>query len=136
MTTHPDEAPEQPPTQQEVSILEAATILGKSPATIRRMITRGELTAVKATTPTGFVYRIRLPTAEDAGPGLLTRQEGLRSLEGFVQAFRSELSTLVEANDRHVATIKEQEAEIARLRMEVAYARRSLWQRLVDLVKP
>lgn len=139
MTMQPDQPPKQLPSYQEVTIDEAAVILGKSPSTVRRMVKRGILETVKASTPTGFVYRIRLATkglANTPNQSLNVQNQRSRALEDVLAAFRGELASLVEANDRHVATIKGQAEEIERLRMEAAYSRRSLWRRLVELVKP
>lgn len=138
MTIPPDQTSEQSPTQ-EVTIDQAAIIMGKSASTVRRMIKRGELETVKATTPTGFVYRIRLPV-EDASPpptqAINAQNRRGEALEGILAAFSDRLATLVEENARQTSTIKEQAEEIGRLRMEVAYVRRSLWQRFKDLVQP
>lgn len=134
MTTQPDQSP-----TQDVTIDQAATLLGKSAATVRRMIKRGELEAVKATTPTGFVYRIRLP--ESSGPplptqGIIAQNRRSEALEGILAAFSDRLALLVEANDRQGRRIEELVAENTRLRLEVAMAKRSLLRRLWEAVAP
>ena len=119
MTTQP----EQPPTQH-VTIDQAASILGKSPATIRRMIKRGELQAIKATTPTGFVYRISLPNpAYAAGMPMqssLAQNRRSEALEAILTAFSDRLEVLVEENARQGRRIEELATENERLRNRLA----------------
>jgi excisionase family DNA binding protein len=119
MTTLPTQPPEQAPTQGEVTIEEAARALGVSTATVRRRIRQGRLQAVKAATTTGFVYRIRLPEDAERLAILPTRMEGLRGMEGMVQAFRAELSGLVDLTTTQGRRVEELVRENEQLRAQV-----------------
>lgn len=124
MTTQP----KQPTQPSEVSIDEAARILGISPATVRRRVKQGRLQAIKATTTTGFIYRIRLPDetsseyAEQAAyPESPERQGNAQivayaALEAYLDRFRSELATLADVNATQGRRIEEQAEEIGRLK--------------------
>src|SRR3954469_4966598 len=68
---------EQSATLQAVTVAEAATILGVSTATVRRMVKRGQLEGQRVIRPQGSAFVIMLPgdaagVTEDATP---TRQE-------------------------------------------------------------
>jgi len=98
----------------EVSVAEAARILGVSPQTIRRRIKRGILQAQKVDRPQGFTYRVdvpdevidQVPPARDATPdqvntslsqalGLIARlQEENRDLAHQLGMFRERAETL------------------------------------------
>src|SRR4051794_32179921 len=68
---------EQPATLQGVTVAEAASILGVSTATVRRMVKRGQLEGQRVIRPQGSAFLVMLPvdTAGVTEDATLTRQE-------------------------------------------------------------
>ena len=98
---------------QQVSIDEAARLLGVSQDTIRRRIRNGELKAHQVTRPQGYVWRVMLPNGEPGPEGQNHVGDTYVSSE-LVEALRdtiqrqddtvAQLRTQLEAKDRQLET--------------------------------
>jgi excisionase family DNA binding protein len=126
---------EQPATLQGVTVAEAATILGVSTATVRRMVKRGDLEGERVLRPQGSVFVVRLrpdtihatADAHDAA-GTLHEAGGMprsnaspgEQLAAWSETF---LLPLVAVNERQAARIEELARENGRLSAERDAAR-------------
>jgi excisionase family DNA binding protein len=123
---------EQPATLQGVTVAEAATILGVSTATVRRMLKRGQLEGQRVIRPQGSAFVVMLPgqatdAAEDAtstlqGSGVTPRDNASpgAQLAAWSETF---LLPLVAALERSQVTIREQAEELGMTRAERDAAR-------------
>src|SRR5947209_5091031 len=91
---------------EQLTIKQTALRLGVSDVTIRRMIKRGELTAVQQETPQGFVWMIKLPEAEapnEPPPSSAQQDETLVLLRETVTMLSRELESRTrEVQELHV----------------------------------
>jgi excisionase family DNA binding protein len=121
---------EQPATLQGVTVAEAATILGVSTATVRRMVKRGDLEGERVLRPQGSVFVVRLPpdaihaTAGDQHAAGTLHESGVmprsntspgEQLAAWSETF---LLPLVAVNERQAARIEELARENGRLSAE------------------
>jgi excisionase family DNA binding protein len=98
---------------QQVSIDEAARLLGVSQDTIRRRIRNGELKAHQETRPQGYIWRVTLPDEEPESEGQNHVCDTCLSSD-LVEALRNtiqrqddaiaQLRTQLEAKDRQLET--------------------------------
>ena len=116
-------------TFQRVTVAEAATILGVSPATVRRMVKAGRLTGERVIRPQGSAFVVLLPEDASVTPGgaSATQHDAWRvkrsnappdaSQETALAAWVVTLmAPLAEANARQHETIERQAGEVADLR--------------------
>jgi hypothetical protein len=98
---------------QQVSIDEAARLLGVSQDTIRRRIRNGELKAHQEARPQGFIWRVTLPDEELGSEGqhhvgnTYVSSELLESLRDTIQRQDDTIAQLrdqLEAKDRQLET--------------------------------
>ena len=130
---------------QQVSIDEAARLLGVSQDTIRRRIRNGELKAHQETRPQGYVWRVTLPDEEPESEGQNHVGDTYLSSE-LVEALRdtiqrqdntiAQLRTQLEAKDRQLET-RAREVQELHVLLQQAQAvlpaprdNRPWWQRL------
>jgi excisionase family DNA binding protein len=123
---------EQPATLQGVTVAEAASILGVSTATVRRMVKRGQLEGQRVIRPQGSAFLVMLPgdasgVTEDAattrhGAGVTPRDNASpgAQLAAWSETF---MLPLVAALERSQATVREQAETIGTLRSERDAAR-------------
>ena len=130
---------------QQVSIDEAARLLGVSQDTIRRRIRNGELKAHQETRPQGYVWRVTLPDEEPESEGQNHVGDTYLSSE-LVEALRdtiqrqdntiAQLRTQLEAKDRQLETRAREVQELHVLLQQAQAAlptprdNRPWWQRL------
>ena len=130
---------------QQVSIDEAARLLGVSQDTIRRRIRNGELKAHQETRPQGYVWRVTLPDEEPESEGQNHVGDTYLSSE-LVEALRdtiqrqddtiAQLRTQLEAKDRQLETRAREVQELhvllqqAQAALPVPRDNRPWWQRL------
>jgi excisionase family DNA binding protein len=130
---------------QQVSIDEAARLLGVSQDTIRRRIRNGELKAHQETRPQGYVWRVTLPDEEPESEGQNHVGDTYLSSE-LVEALRdtiqrqdntiAQLRTQLEAKDRQLETRAREVQELHVLLQQAQVAlptprdNRPWWQRL------
>jgi excisionase family DNA binding protein len=130
---------------QQVSIDEAARLLGVSQDTIRRRIRNGELKAHQETRPQGYVWRVILPDEElepegqnHVGDTYLSSElvEALRNTIQRQDDAIAQLRTQLEAKDRQLET---RAREVQELHVLLQHAQAALpaprdnhpwWQRL------
>ena len=99
---------------QQVSIDEAARLLGVSQDTIRRRIRNGELKAQQEARPQGYIWRVLLPDEEPEPEGQHHVGDTYVSLE-LVESLRNtiqrqddtiaQLRTQLEAKDRQLGSV-------------------------------
>lgn len=109
-----------PPTQVEVSIEEAARLLGKSPSTIRRMVKRDALVATTIKTESGFVYRIHLSTEAIPPQPSTLRTLPIDYAAEVRLAVEESLAPLLATLDARDETIRQQAEELGQLRERLA----------------
>ena len=130
---------------QQVSIDEAARLLGVSQDTIRRRIRNGELKAHQETRPQGYVWRVILPDEEPEPEGQNHVGDTYLSSE-LVEALRdtiqrqdntiAQLRTQLEAKDRQLETRAREVQELhvllqqAQAALPVPRDNRPWWQRV------
>jgi excisionase family DNA binding protein len=130
---------------QQVSIDEAARLLGVSQDTIRRRIRNGELKAHQETRPQGYVWRVILPDEElepegqnHVGDTCLSSElvEALRNTIQRQDDAIAQLRTQLEAKDRQLETRAREVQELhvllqhAQAALPAPRDNRSWWQRL------
>jgi excisionase family DNA binding protein len=128
---------------QEVSIDEAARLLGVSQDTIRRRIRNGELKAHQETRPQGYIWRVTLPDEEPESQSHIRdtclSSELVEALRNTIQRQDdtiAQLRTQLEAKDRQLETRAREVQELHVLLQQAQAAlpgprdNRPWWQRL------
>lgn len=102
------------PALTQVSIEEAARLLGTSQATVRRRIKRGHLRAVKRELPTGYQWYVELPDLQGKAAAQMGTQAASQP-EAFAQASQREVGRLEEHVGDLRRRVEDQAREIAEL---------------------
>jgi excisionase family DNA binding protein len=95
-----------------MSVTDAARTLGVSVETVRRRVRSGDLPADRVATPSGWSYRVNVPTAEGeaspapatAGPG--EREAMLADQVADLRAMVATLTTLLQAREAEAAHLR------------------------------
>jgi Helix-turn-helix domain len=130
---------------QQVSIDEAARLLGVSQDTIRRRIRNGELKAHQEARPQGFIWRVTLPDEEPSSEGQHHKGDTYVSSELVESLWNTihrqdetitQLRTQLEAKDRQLETRAREVQELHVLLQQFGTAlpaagdNRSWWDKL------
>ena len=120
----------------QVTIAEAARILGVPEKTVRRQVRNGELPGTQTDTPQGFRWMVELPDGE---PQQENHSESYTTLRELVSVLREELTVRdrqLEAKDQQLEA-KDKQIEQLHVLLQQAQAvlpaprdKRSWWQRL------
>jgi hypothetical protein len=119
----------------QVTIAEAARILGVPEKTVRRQVRNGELPGTQSDTPQGFRWMVEIPDGE---PQQENRSEDYTALRELVSVLREELAVRdrqLEAKDQQLEAKDRQIGELHVLLQQAQAAlpaprdHRSWWQR-------
>jgi helix-turn-helix protein len=120
----------------QVTIAEAARILGVPEKTVRRQVRNGELPGTQSDTPQGFRWMVEIPEGE---PQQENHSEDYTALRELVSVLREELAVRdrqLEAKDQQLEA-KDKQIEQLHVLLQQAQAvlpaprdHRSWWQRL------